>query len=213
MGSRIIALDADGVLLDYHLAYANAWQRAFGVYPQENDPDAYWPMDRWAVQRLTGEPLEIFRRSFDELFWAGVPAIEGAVQACHALTNAGHELVCVSALPAKFRGARERNLRQLGFPIETAYATDNTAGPRSPKADLLHTIRPLAFVDDFLPYLVGVDGDIHSALIMRGANGSPNQGERLALAASQHGSLLEFSHWWNERSAQGTSPVNAGAIR
>ncbi|MGE0289767.1 MAG: HAD family hydrolase [Bradyrhizobium sp.] len=158
MGSRIIALDADGVLLDYHLAYASAWQRAFGVYPQEKDPDAYWPMDRWEVQRLTGEPLEQFRRSFDELFWAGVPAIEGAVQACHALTNAGHELVCVSALPAKFRQARERNLRQLGFPIEMVYATDNTHGLRSPKADLLNTIRPLAFVDDFLPYLVGVEG-------------------------------------------------------
>ena len=121
------------------------------------------------------------------------------MQACHALTNAGHELVCVSALPAKFREARERNLRHLGFPIETVYATDNTHGVRSPKADLLNTMRPLAFVDDYLPYLVGVDGDIHAALIMRGANGSPNQGEHLALAASRHGNLLEFSHWREAR--------------
>lgn len=41
-----IALDADGVLLDNHSAYRNAWQRAFGVLPDVRDPNAYWPIDR-----------------------------------------------------------------------------------------------------------------------------------------------------------------------
>jgi beta-phosphoglucomutase-like phosphatase (HAD superfamily) len=41
MGKVIIALDADGVLLDYGLAYAGAWERAFGQYPRERDPQAY----------------------------------------------------------------------------------------------------------------------------------------------------------------------------
>ena len=45
----IIALDADGVLLDYGLAYAGAWQKAFGQIPRERDPLAYWPIDRWDV--------------------------------------------------------------------------------------------------------------------------------------------------------------------
>jgi len=44
MARRIIALDADGVLLDYGLAYAGAWQKAFGTYPAERDPLAYWPI-------------------------------------------------------------------------------------------------------------------------------------------------------------------------
>ncbi len=46
MNRCIVALDADGVLLDYSLAYAGAWERAFGVYPVERDPQAYWPIDR-----------------------------------------------------------------------------------------------------------------------------------------------------------------------
>jgi hypothetical protein len=42
-------VDADGVLLDFHLGYAGAWERAFGKRPLERDPLAYWPMDRWHV--------------------------------------------------------------------------------------------------------------------------------------------------------------------
>ena len=106
MTQGIVALDADGVLLDYNMAYAGAWERAFGVYPQEKDPHAYWAIDRWQVERLAADRLQRFRNCFDESFWSGIPAIEGAVQACHVLTRAGYELVCVSALPARFRQAR-----------------------------------------------------------------------------------------------------------
>ena len=62
----IMALDCDGVLLDYNLAYAGAWERAFGVYPREMDPQAYWPMDRWGVERLSGERLG---RKLEYQFW------------------------------------------------------------------------------------------------------------------------------------------------
>jgi beta-phosphoglucomutase-like phosphatase (HAD superfamily) len=55
MTKGIIALDADGVLLDYGLAYASAWQKAFGTYPGERDPLAYWPIDRWEVERVEGD--------------------------------------------------------------------------------------------------------------------------------------------------------------
>jgi hypothetical protein len=33
-----VALDADGVLLDFNLAYAHAWEKAFGRFPAERDP-------------------------------------------------------------------------------------------------------------------------------------------------------------------------------
>lgn len=59
-----IALDADGALLDYGLAYAGAWQKAFGAYPNERDPLTYWPIDRWEVERVKGERLDLHRRAF-----------------------------------------------------------------------------------------------------------------------------------------------------
>ena len=69
MARPLIALDADGVLLDFHLGYAAAWERAFGRAPAERDPKAYWPMDRWYVNRLDTWGRAVFKAAFDEHFW------------------------------------------------------------------------------------------------------------------------------------------------
>jgi phosphoglycolate phosphatase-like HAD superfamily hydrolase len=196
MTSGLIALDADGVLLDYSLAYAGAWEKAFGVYPRERNPSAYWPVDRWDVARLSGEHRMCLQNAFDEEFWAAIPPVKGALEACHSLSAAGYELVCVTALPPKWLAAREKNLRDHGFPITVVHATDNVATTASPKADTLNELRPLAFVDDFLPYFVGVDSRTHRALVTRGATGPPNIGELLVNVDSVHVDLLSFANWW-----------------
>lgn len=195
----LIALDCDGVLLDFHVGYASAWERAFGQAPAERDPLAYWPIDRWAVERLTPERRPQFRAAFDEHFWATLPPIEGALDACHRLHAAGFELVCVSALELEFEAARLRNLRDLGFPIERVIATGNAEGARSPKADAIERLDPIAFVDDYLPYLRGLPAQVHTALVLRAPNGSPNVGPDLALARSVHDDLAGFATHWLAR--------------
>jgi phosphoglycolate phosphatase-like HAD superfamily hydrolase len=196
MARPLIALDADGVLLDFHLGYAGAWRRAFGAAPAERDARAYWPMDRWHVERLDEAGRSHFRRHFDDEFWSSVPAIEGAVAACQRLHDAGYDLVCVSALEAEHENARLRNLRGHGFPIERVVATGNAAGPLSPKAEAIAALDPLAFVDDYLPYLRGMPGHVHTALILRALNGSPNAGDEMAIVDSTHDDLAGFvSHW------------------
>jgi hypothetical protein len=199
MARPIIALDADGVLLDFHLAYASAWQRAFGHWPSERDARAYWPIDRWQVERLDAPGRVRFRAAFDERFWSTVPAIAGAVGACHRLRAAGFDLVCVSALEQEFEAARLRNLRELEFPIDRVIATGNAVGERSPKADAIESLSPVAFVDDYLPYLRGVPGHVHTALVLRAPNGSPNTGADLLLANSTHDDLAAFTDHWLAR--------------
>lgn len=194
---NIVALDADGVLLDYNLAYAHAWEKAFGYFPWEKDPNAYWAMDRWGVTRLTGGALERFRLVFDEEFWSSVPAMGGAIAACDQLVHAGYRLVCVTALPERFQRARAENLKSLGFPVEEVYSVEHSSGPISPKAGVLLDLNPVAFVDDYLPYMLGVPSHIHRALILRGTNGSPNKGADGHVAiSSTHGSLMDFSNQW-----------------
>jgi phosphoglycolate phosphatase-like HAD superfamily hydrolase len=199
MAPRRIVLDADGVLVDFHMGYAAAWQRAFGVLPRERDAQAYWPFDRWDVERLAGERLAQFREQFDTRFWSSLPAIEGAVQACHRLHDAGWELVCVSALEPHHEASRLRNLRDLGFPIERVIATGHTDDVRSPKADAVHMLAPAAFVDDYLPYLRGIAPEIHTALVLRAPNGSPNAGDELSLVKSIHADLAAFAEHWLTR--------------
>ena len=200
MASRsLIALDCDGVLLDFQLGYASAWARAFGERPAERDPLAYWPMDRWQVERLSPERRPLFRAAFDAHFWTTMAPLAGALEACHRLHDAGFELVCVSALDLEFEAARLRNLRNLGFPIERVIATGNAEGARSPKAEAIELLAPIAFVDDYLPYMRGLPAHVHTALVLRAPNGSPNVGADLVLAKSVHDDLAGFANHWLAR--------------
>lgn len=207
--SNLIALDCDGVLLDYGSAYGRAWTQAFGQVLSLKNSDAYWPMDRWGVPRLSGSELERFRAAFDQSFWSSIPAISGAVDACQKLIDAGFVLICVTALDKRNLDPRKRNLSNLGFPLSDVIATPHKADGRSPKADVLNELRPAAFVDDFAPYLRGVDGAIHKALIVRDPINSPNTGEVMELAHSTHANLTSFASWWCDRynSGQATHSV------
>lgn len=196
MANHRIVLDADGVLLDYNLAYASAWERVFGSYPQLKNIKAYWAKDRWAVRQLEGDSLSNFRNFLDESFWSTIPAVTGALNACHALSLAGFELICVTALPGKFQLARLQNIVQLGFPIETVLTVDHSKSALSPKAEITNSLKPVAFVDDYLPYMVGIHRDIHRALITRETNGSPNTGDLLNDVSSQHINLEHFASFW-----------------
>jgi len=70
---------------------------------------------------------------------------------------------------------------------------------RSPKADAIALLSPAAFVDDYLPYFRGVPAQVHTALILRGPNGSPNVGDELSLAQSSHLDLPAFADFWLAR--------------
>jgi hypothetical protein len=119
----------------------------------------------------------------------------GAIEATNTLHDAGFELVCVSALDRAHEQARLRNLRELGFPIERVIATPHTdAG--NPKASALTDLQPVAFVDDFLPYLGGLPKGIHTALLRSHATGSPNYGRGLDSVRSLHYDLVDFAKWW-----------------
>lgn len=194
-----IALDCDGVLLDYNLAYARAWSRFSGRYPAERDPLAYWHFDRWDVQRLSGERLAHLRLFFNEEFWSTIEPITGAVEACNRLHDHGLELVCVTALHDQFSEARLKNLRDLGFPIERVFTTGNQSGEQSPKAQVIDEIKPVAFIDDYLPYMSGIRSETHTALILREPNGSPNTGPGLDSVGSTHVNLAAFTEWWLAR--------------
>lgn len=197
------ALDADDVLLGYSAAYAEAWERAFGLRPELCNSKAYWPMDRWSVQRLQRVEVERLRRSFDETFWSTVPPAAGALETWHELVDQGYELICVTALATRFREARVTNLHELGFPLGDVLVVEDRGHDQSPKAEVIRALNPVAFVDHFLPYHRGMPGHVHKALIVRDPDRSPNVGPELSIVDSQHKDLLAFSRAWSMQRVTG----------
>lgn len=169
--------------------HGNTWAAA-GAYHSGRPTlrDAY-------ARRIHDIVYAALRACMHEQFWSSVPPLKLAVEACHRLHDAGYDLVCVSALARQFEGARLRNLRDAGFPIERVIATGRSAVERSPKAEAIEQLAPLVFVDDFLPYFRGVTPSVHRALICRGLNGTPNVGPELEEVHSSHGDLWKFSEW------------------
>ncbi len=207
----ILAVDCDGVLLDYNAAYAVAWQRAFGETPELLNPRAYWAMDRWSVRKLVGAELAHFRSVLDEEFWSTLPAVEGALEACKILTNIGLELVCVTAMERNFQSARVANLRNLGFPIQRVFATAGIVNESNPKAEALNALQPIAFVDDFAPYLEGIEVETHLALVDRDPLGSPNAVNLRQQPHSRHTDFLAFARWWKGKNPSSAQGICAGS--
>ena len=199
MQNKVIALDADGVLLDYNLAYAYLWEKVYGVFPEEKNPDAYWNKDRWDIRRLSGSEAASFHAHFNESFWSSIPLMPGATEACQMLIDAGYELVCVSAISRKFQKSRLINFRNFELPISQVIATENDFSVGNPKLAALKSLSPDIFVDDFLPCMKDVPSSIHCALIDRNPYGSPNFGCDLSQIQSKHSDILEFSKWWLDR--------------
>lgn len=187
----LICLDADGVLLDYNEAYAQAWAKAFGTVPSVTSPRAYWAQHRYGLPTLPPDLREQFRRARDTQFWSTMSALPGALQACQALAIR-YRLICVTALEGQHRDARIENLRSLGFPLEDVVCTGAEGLGRSPKAAIINDLLPVAFADDFGPYFDGVDPAVHRALITREPEGSPNE-PWLSRVHSAHSNLAEFA--------------------
>lgn len=190
-----IALDADGVLLNYNAAFPGVHQKAFGR-PLPQVRKAYHARNVYDLVLPKGTPEhDVFFAHFVEEDWRKMPALEGAVEACHALHDAGFRLVCVTSMPPEHAPARVHNFRELGFPIEDVIAVGRH-GEGNPKLETIEMLSPMAFVDDLASNFEGLGAHVHKALIEYGHFDSPNLELDPALADSQHASVKQFADWW-----------------
>lgn len=204
--NNLIALDCDGVLLDYNAAYPGVWRRAFGEELPPRNPACYHAAGAFGVKFTDPEVKARFYNHFDEEAWSTMPSLPGALQACHRLVELGFELVCVSSMPSEFAAARLTNLRALEFPIDTVIATGRHAQAANPKLEDLNRLQPVAFVDDLAHNFAGLPPGIHKALIERGHVDSPNLGYA-SEHDSQHTSLSDFVDYWQARLRAGSRRV------
>lgn len=101
--SWLLAIDADGVLLNYNSAFASVWSKVFSVQLTEVLPNAYHAREQFGVDTSAQGRKKQFYNAFDTGAWRSMPELPGAVETTQRLAGAGHALVCVTSMPAEFR--------------------------------------------------------------------------------------------------------------
>jgi hypothetical protein len=206
MKNRKLAVDCDGVLVDYPPAYEIVWERAFGQKLSVVDASAYHATNRYGVSFESREQMLHFFSFFTDDVWESLPALPGAVHACERLVEAGFELVTVTALDFKFEKARIANLHRHGFPIDHVITTGRSDLGFT-KAAALNLLGPVAMVDDLAANFLGLDSGIHRALIHKKAKDSPAPQYETTKPDSEHLTLAEFANYWLSRAHLATSLI------
>lgn len=191
--SLLIALDADGVLVNYNEAFGRMWERFFNTKLTCVEPRAYHATTYWGVE--APEFNHPFWEFFDNHGWEDMPAMPDAVDACHRLVEAGHRLVCVTSMPSHRHASRLANLRALGFPIDQVIATGHCADrTANPKKAAIEALGPDWFVDDELRKLKDLPG-VKCVLVDPVHPDTPNAGQDDRYLALRVPSLAAFTDY------------------
>ncbi|CAF0939112.1 unnamed protein product [Rotaria sordida] len=190
----IIALDCDGVLLDTHSAFAQLYTKTFGKELAIVSPKSYSAKKLYGVE-FTPEEHNQFKTAHEAEGWRMMPPLDGALEACLMLHNAGYELVCVTAMPGRFLNDRLENFRLHGFPIDKVISTgyDPIDPTNNPKKQTIEALKPVVFVDDLRRNLKDIEGE-HTKLVFidHGCHDEPYHNGDVHYDA-KYPTLLEFS--------------------
>lgn len=135
-----------------------------------------------------------FKALWDVDGWRTMPMLDGALEACQLLHEAGYELVCVTSMPARFTEHRLDNLRFHGFPIDRVISTGlNKKNPsRNPKKQAIEQLRPAIFVDDLRQNFTDIEGvETKFVFIDYEWHDEPNRNDNIHYDA-KYSSLLVF---------------------
>ena len=135
---------------------------------------------------------------FDEVWhshgWRTMPMEDGSLQACHLLHEAGYELVCVTAMSARFTEHRLENFRLHGYPIDRILSTgyDKHHFHNNPKRQVIEELHPVVFVDDLRRNFKDIQG-VHTKFVFidRDIHDDPNRHEQIYYDV-KYPSLLHF---------------------
>ena len=198
---KCIALDCDGVLLDYNEAYGRLLKEFFGKEIPVFDPTCYHAENYYGIANkwVNKEERAAFFKLFNEKGWAMMQALPGALQATQQLKDMGYYIYVVTSMDKKAQEMRFNNLKQLGFPIDEVISTGKKHGHQNPKKEYIEHIKPEYFVDDLISNFHNITSNTHFVLIDLPATDSPNLDFKEPINLhSKYNSLLDFVKFMNQ---------------
>ncbi len=188
MQKRRIALDVDGVMVDFLPGFEKAFEKVLGR-------PAIRVRNAWALEdayNATSEEIEaVWQGIADMHIYRELAPLPGAIDALHLLQEEGYELHAVTAIQHRFEADRRDNLRALGFRSSFIHPVGDL-----PKTPVLRQIQPLWFADDQVKHLHAAPFVPHRVWIHSTDEQFPEEaGEHTHEARS----LLEFvEHWLDD---------------
>lgn len=139
MTNRTIAIDADGVILDFLKQWEVAAMKLFGR-TIERQTSEYDLAVRYGMSHE--DKSKLWRFFHEDGHWASIPALPGAVGAVHALLEANYDVHVVTAITPDILNQRRDNFRAIGLADLPIHCVDGR------KYGKLLDLKPLMFVDD-----------------------------------------------------------------
>lgn len=137
-----VALDVDGVLLDFVPAWAAYAERLLNRKITTQNPAAFSLHQKLNVSLIEADAVwDLFHK---EGGWLTLPPISGAVEVVNELKRYCN-VVAVTAIDLKNVAEREHNLQEHGMAMPVI-----AVGRLACKREALHRIKPCLFVDDMI---------------------------------------------------------------
>ena len=157
-----IALDVDGVLLDFMTMFDYAaeqfLQRKIIPAKDQHERDEYHLSKR--VGCTKEEAHQILQYMLDTGLYGKIPALPGVYQAIQEIKKQNFKIYIVTALPEEARAMRLKNLKEV---LDLVPDEIHLVGMGKSKKAALEKIMPDIFIDDRIDYLASVPNLYHTA--------------------------------------------------
>lgn len=177
--NNIIAVDVDGVILNYQLAWIKERNKFLKLNTAiEKKGNYFHAHSCYGVPAFDSvQRKNFYKYTHASRFWANMPAIEGVIDELNkACLELDLQLVCITSMPKSYEGQRVENLLKLGLNFSKVIATSRR-GSENPKKSFLQEIKPIAFIDDLRKNFEDVGADICTRVLLNaGYLDNPNAG-------------------------------------
>ena len=140
--NRIVALDVDGVLTDFDAHWRQCAEQVLGrVVPQIHEDHQL--RTRYGLNR---QECDAVWRAYHDDEWSRLPLYVHAADLIYALEDLGCPVWAVTSIDVRHHADRARSLHGL-IPAKRVLCVGHAA-PARDKADVLHHLEAVAFLDD-----------------------------------------------------------------
>lgn len=190
MKKQILALDCDGVILNYNQQFGIIYEKLFNKKLDIVNPLSYHAEDYFGIKLSESEKKE-FYKYFMKDGWSNMQPFDNVKETIDELKK-DFKIIIVTSMPSQAKEKRMNNLKKFEIHFDELYATGRSIKHSNPKKEILDELKPHYFVDDLLHNFKDIDSSIKRILLHNNLTNSPNHNHKDITYHSTYSNLHEF---------------------